>query len=227
MRAGHRAYAIERVFDIGDPIAQGLVHRVLQGPSARFDRHDLGAKQVHAKDIRLLPLDIDGTHVDDTIEPEARASSGRRDAMLARSRLGDDAGFAHPAGEKNLAEHIVDLVRAGVVQLLALEVDFCAAWPTGSCGFLADIAGHPLGVIERARTSGIMGKQIVEFGLESRIRLGGVVVFLEIEDQRHQGFGHDPAAEDAEMPSFVGASAKRIESWWHASAFLAYRSNNY
>jgi hypothetical protein len=60
-----------------------------------------------------------------------------------------------------------------------------------------------------------MGKQIVEFGLEGRIRLGGVVVFLEIENQRHQGFGHEPAAEDAEMPGFVGTAAKRIEGWSH------------
>ena len=71
-----------------------------------------------------------------------------------------------------------------------------------------------------------MGKQIVEFGLEGRIRLGGVVMFLEIEDQRHQGFGHEPAAEDAEMSGFVGAGAKRIESGT-ASAFLAYRSISY
>ena len=130
MRPGHRADAIECVFDIGDPVAQGLVHRVLQGLGARFDRHDRGAKQVHAKDIGLLPLDIDGPHVDDTIEPEARASGGRRDTVLARPRLGDDAGFAHPAGEKNLAKHIVDLVRAGVIQFLALKIDFCAARPS-------------------------------------------------------------------------------------------------
>jgi exopolysaccharide biosynthesis WecB/TagA/CpsF family protein len=35
-------------------------------------------------------------------------------------------------------------------------------------------------------------------------------MFLEIEDQRHQGFGHEPTAEDAEVPGFVGAGAKRI-----------------
>ena len=177
---------------------------------ARFDRHDLGAKQIHAEDVGLLPLDIDVTHVDDAVEPEARASGCRGDAMLARSRLGDDARLAHPAGEKDLAEHIVDLVCAGMIEFLALEIDFCAAPPAGSGGFLADMEGHPLGIIERARSPGIMGEQIVEFGLEGRIRLGGVVMLLKIEDQRHQGFGNEPAAENAKMPGFVGTGAKRI-----------------
>ena len=142
MRASRRADAIECVCDIGDPIAQGLIHRVLQRLGAGFDRHDLGAKQIHAKHIGLLPLDIDGAHIDDAIEPEARASGGRCDAMLARPRLGDDARFAHAAREQNLAEHIVDLVRAGVIQFLALEIDFCAARPAGGGGFLAEIFGH-------------------------------------------------------------------------------------
>ena len=127
MRAGGRADAVERVVDIGDPVAQRLVHRVLQRARARLHGHDFRAEQVHAEDVGLLPLDIDRAHVDDAFEAEARAGGGGRDAMLAGAGLGDDARLAHAAGEQDLAEHVVDLVRAGVVQLLALEIDFRAA----------------------------------------------------------------------------------------------------
>ena len=127
MRTGRRADAIEGVGDIGDPVAQRLIHGVLQRLCARLDRHDLGAEQLHAEDVRLLPLDIDGAHIDDAIEPEPRAGGRGRNAMLARPGLGDDARLAHAAREQDLAQHIVDLVRAGVVQLLALEVNFRAA----------------------------------------------------------------------------------------------------
>ena len=60
--------------------------------------------------------------------------------MLAGAGLGDDARLAHPAGEQDLAEHVVDLVRAGVVELLALEIDLCAA----------ELLRQPFGEIERA-----------------------------------------------------------------------------
>ncbi len=62
-----------------------------------------------------------------------------RDAVLAGAGLGDDARLAHALGEQDLAEAIVDLVRAGVVQLLALEIDLRAA----------EMLGQPLGEIER------------------------------------------------------------------------------
>jgi hypothetical protein len=53
--------------------------------------------------------------------------------------LGDDAGLAHAAGQQDLAQHVVDLVRAGVVQLVALEVDLRPA----------KMLGQALGEIER------------------------------------------------------------------------------
>ena len=88
---------------------------------------DLGAQHLHAEDVRLLPLDVHRAHVDDALEAEAGADRRGGDAVLAGARLGDDARLAHAPGEQDLAEHVVDLVRAGVVQLLALEVDLRAA----------------------------------------------------------------------------------------------------
>ena len=110
------------------------------------DRDDLGAEQLHAEDVRLLPLDVHRAHVDDALEAEAGADRGGGDAVLAGAGLGDDALLAHAPGQQDLAEHVVDLVRAGVVQVFALEVDLGAA----------AMLGEALGEIERAGPADIM-----------------------------------------------------------------------
>ncbi len=46
---------------------------------------------------------------------------GGGDTVLTSAGLGDDPGLPHPLGEKRLAEHVVDLVAAGVVEVLTLE----------------------------------------------------------------------------------------------------------
>src|SRR5262249_46132244 len=69
---------------------------------------------------------------------------------------------------------------------------------------------QPLGEIERRRPAHIGGEMAVHLPLEFRIRLGGRVGLLQIEDQRHQRLGDEAPAEDAEMPAFVGAGAERI-----------------
>ena len=57
------------------------------------------------------------------VEAEQRARGGGRDAVLARAGLGDHASLAHVLREQHLAEHVVDLVRARVREVLALQVD--------------------------------------------------------------------------------------------------------
>src|SRR6266536_2825882 len=59
--------------------------------------------------------------------------------MLASAGLGDDPLFAHAPRHHDLAEHVVDLVRAGVVELLTLEIDFRAA----------EMLGEALGQVQR------------------------------------------------------------------------------
>ena len=61
--------------------------------------------------------------------------------MLACAGFRDDAGLAHALGKKDLAKAIVDLVRAGVVQFVALEIDLCAAQLFGQ----TDIDGGLIG----------------------------------------------------------------------------------
>src|ERR1700757_2327957 len=50
----------------------------------------------------------------------------------------------------------------------------------------------------------------LHFRVEGRIGLRFGIGFLEIEDQRHQRFGDEPAAENAEMPALVGAASEGI-----------------
>jgi hypothetical protein len=47
--------------------------------------------------------------------------------VLARPGLGDDPRLAHAPREQRLPDRVVDLVRAGVIEVLALEIDPCAA----------------------------------------------------------------------------------------------------
>ena len=78
---------------------------------------------MHALDIRRLPTHVLGAHEDDALEPEPRAGRGRRDAVLSRARLGDDPLLAEALGQHHLAQRVVDLVRPGVVEILALEIE--------------------------------------------------------------------------------------------------------
>ena len=207
MRAGGRADQVVGGLDVRDPVAQRLVHRVLQRAGARRDRIHLGAQKLHAKDVRLLPLDVGGAHVDDAGQAEARADGRGGDAVLARAGLGDDAGLAHAARQKDLAEAIVDLVRAGVIELVALEIDLCAAAPPGSSRHFSKMLRQALGVIERARPSGVVRVEMRELGLVGRVALRRLVGRLEVEDERHQRLGDEASAVQAEVAALVGAGA--------------------
>src|SRR3954468_16046265 len=60
-----------------------------------------------------------------------------------------------------------------------------------------------------------MREVAVHFGLEGRIGLGGGVGLFQVEDQRHQRFRDEAAAEIAEMPAFVRTAAEGIwQEFW-------------
>ena len=90
VRTGDRADDVEGVFDVGDPVAQGFVHRVLERAGAARHRHHLGAQQLHAEHVRRLALDVGLAHVDHAGQAEEGADRRRRDAVLAGAGLGDD-----------------------------------------------------------------------------------------------------------------------------------------
>jgi len=105
--------------------------------------------------------------------------------VLAGSRLGNDARLPHASSEQDLAEDIVHLVRAGVVQLLALEIDLCSR----------EMGGKALGEVEWAWASDIMLEEALHLSAKAWVRLGLRISALQIEHERHQGLGHEAAAK--------------------------------
>ena len=123
VRTGHGADQVVGVVDRGDPVPHRVVHRVLERLGAGLDGDHLGAEQPHPGHVERLPLGVHLAHVDRAVEPEQGGRGRRGHPVLAGAGLRDHPGLAHPAGQQRLAEHVVDLVRAGVVQVLALEHD--------------------------------------------------------------------------------------------------------
>ena len=84
------------------------------------------------------------------------ADGRRRDAVLAGAGLGDDPLLAETPGNRRLAERVVDLVRAGVQQILPFQVD-------------ALVRGEAACAGERRRAPRVAGEQRVELGPEARV----------------------------------------------------------
>ena len=121
--------------------------------------------------------------------------------MLARAGFRNDPRLAHATGEDDLAQHVVDLVRAGMVQLVALEIDLGAA----------KAFGEPFGIVERAGATHVVGPEIVHLVPEALVGLGMLVLRLEFEDQGHQRLRDEAPAEIAETSLFVGAGHEAVE----------------
>ena len=193
MRSGDRADDVEGRLDIGHPVAQRLVQGIFERMRARRHGNDLSAQEFHAKDIGCLAFDILGAHVDNARQADLGTHSCRRDAVLAGPGFRDDPLFAHALGEQDLAHGVVDLVRAGVVELVALEIDLGAA----------QVLGQPFGEVERAGAADIMFRPVIELGLKAGVGFGLVPGLFQVQNERHQRFGHITAAEHAEMALFV------------------------
>ncbi len=151
MRTGSGADQVVGILDIGNPVTQRLVHGILERAVAGRDRLYLGAKQLHAENVRGLARDVGSAHVDDTRQAEARCDRCRRNAVLSGTGFCDDAGLAHALGKQDLAKAIVDLVRTRVVQLFTFEVNLRTA----------EFRRQTLCEIERARAAGIMGAEML------------------------------------------------------------------
>ena len=127
MRAQHAAQQVMRGANIGDPVAHGLVDRVFQGAGTGIHAADFRPQQPHAENIQLLPPHVFRPHVHDAFKAQQRAYRGGGHAMLPGAGLGDDAMLAHAFDQQRLSQTVVDLVRAGMKQVFALEINLCPA----------------------------------------------------------------------------------------------------
>ena len=130
--------------------------------------------------------------------PISAAAVARRHAVLAGAGVGDDALLAHPFGEQRLADHVVDLVRPGVVEVLALE-------DQPDAELLAEVValGHD------RRTPGVLRVHPGELGAELGVGPGVVERGFEFLACGHEGLGHEPSTELAEAAGGVGRRRER------------------
>jgi hypothetical protein len=186
-RADHRADHVMRGGDVGDPVADRGADRLLQGPGARLHWGHLGAQQTHALHVRRLASHVLGAHVDHALEAEQRAGGRRGDPMLTGAGLGDHPRLAHAPGKQRLADRVVDLVGAGMREILALEVDAAS-----------DPLGEAPRQIEGRRAPDVVAEQVVELAAEAgvvpRLHPGGA----ELVERGHQHLGDEPSAVGAE-----------------------------
>ena len=131
----NRADHVKRVVDGGHPIPQGLVHGVLERRRAGGDPAHFGPQHFHAVHVGRLSLDILRAHEDHALHSEHGRHGGGGNAVHARTGFGDQPRFAHAPGQERLADGIVDLVGARVVEILPLEVY------AGASHFLRQAAG--------------------------------------------------------------------------------------
>ena len=204
MRAGNGADDVEGVADVRDPVAHRLVHRVLERAAAGLDGMDRRAEEPHAHDVQRLALDVLAAHVDLAAQAEERRHGRRRDAVLSGAGLGDDARLPHAARDQDLPERIVDLVRAGVTEVLALQPNARAA----------EGAVEALGVVEQRRPPRVLALQITQLAPKPRVAAQAVVGALEIGERRHERLAHVAAAVRAEVSA-------RVRQPWHGSRMRA------
>ena len=99
--------------------------------------------------------------------------------MLAGAGLGDDPPLAHALRQQRLAERVVELVRAGVVEVLALEVDRASA----------ALREAPREVQRRGPPDEV-AQQPVQLGAVAGVRAGLHPRLLELRQRGHQRLWH-------------------------------------
>ena len=114
--------------------------------------------------------------------------------MLAGTGFGNHAGLAHASRQQRLADAVVDLVGAGVVEVFAFEEYLRAAEETRPAP----------GVIDRAGATDIVLEFVLEFGAKFRIGLRRRVGFAQFGQCRHQRLGDKNTAVGAEVAARVG-----------------------
>ena len=143
-RADGRADHVVGVPHVGHPVADGGADGLLE--RARADVHrtrPMAPSRLMRSTLGFWRRMSSAAHVDHALQVQQRAGGGDAHAVLAGAGLGDHARLAHPLGQQRLAQRVVDLVRAGVQQVLALEVDRPAQLLRTAAGRGTAASGRP------------------------------------------------------------------------------------
>ena len=185
MRPDHRADDVVRVLDRGDPSPHRGRDGVLERAGSRIRPGPRSAPSSRIRyHVERLPLDVGGTHVHGALQSEQRAGCGGRDPVLTRTGLGDHLGLAHPPGQQRLTDRVVDLVGAGVGEVLTFQPEI-----------ETEALRQSLGPEHRRGAAHEIAEEGIELGLEGLVcPAASTKAVLEFGEGRHQGFGGEPTA---------------------------------
>ena len=208
VRAHARAEAVMRIIDAARPLAKGCRAGILERARAGRNRDDLRAEQAHAVHVERLTLGVLHAHEHHALHAHQGCGRRSRNAVLTGAGFRDQTGLAHLFRQQCLTEHVVDLMGAGVVQILAFEVDLRTA----------EVVCHMLRKVQARRTSCVVVQQLGQLCVEFRIVLIVVIGFFQLDDSVHQRFRHVLTAVYAKtslahwFAPFTSADTRRILS---------------
>ena len=159
------------------------------------DFDDVGAEDLHARDVGRLLFDVHGTHINVALQTEVSSGGGQSHTVLTGTGLSDDLLLAHVLGQQRLAHAVVELVCAGVVQVLALGVQL---YPAAQC------IGQTLQMRHRGGAALKFLADAAQLGNELAGLADGEVGFGDFCQRSLQLIFHIHAAVFAEVAFFVG-----------------------
>ena len=215
MRPHNGTKTVMGVIDPGCPFPHGLGDRILQRRRAAGHRHHLCPQQLHSVHIQRLPPGILLPHEYHTLHVHQGSSCSSCHTMLSGTGLGDEPGLSHLLCQQSLPQHIVDLVGAGMVQILPLQINLCA---TQSVGQL-------LCIVQPGGTVCILIQQLRQFPVECGVILVMQICLLQFYDSVHQGLRDVLSAVNAESSLFhklnpFGQLLQRLSFFVHPSPRL-------
>ena len=212
MWASHSTDTVECVVNIRYPVTQSIVHGIFQRTTTRGHRDNFSTQQAHTEYIWCLTLNIMRAHIDHTLKAKLCTDRRRCNAVLTSARFSDNALFSHAACQNDLAQHVVNFMRASVVQLVTLHVHFGTT----------KVFGQALSMIQWAWTANIVLPQKIHLCPKTVVRFRLFVFFLKAKDQWHQGFRDETSTEITKPSLLIRSSHKRIEKVVHLSAPLRF-----
>ena len=197
MRSHGRAQNIIGAVGVGNPVAQRLVDGGAQGLIPGGHRYHGGTHELHAAHVGSLALDVDSTHVHEAGQSQTRRGGGARHTVLSGAGFRDDALGAKAFRKQRLPQRVVDLVSAGMREVLALQPYF----------------GSPALAQRRCerqrRGTADPGLQfMVELGLKVRAVQVAVDACLQAIERGNQCFGNITAAECAVAAFDIGVGGE-------------------
>ena len=127
MRSDSGAQNIKGIITAGSPCTHGLIAGILQGASAAGYPGNRCPQQLHLEYIQRLSAHVLNPHEHLTFHTEKSRRCCGGNPMLPGTRLRNDFRFSHSFCQQCLPQHIIDLVRTGMIQILPLQIYLCTA----------------------------------------------------------------------------------------------------